>query len=351
MSGVPETLLARMPKVDLHCHLDGAVRVETVRDLAKAQGIRLPSEDLDVLKRHVQVSTDCRSLTEFLSAFEFFYPMLRSPAAMERIAYELCEDCARDNIRYVEMRFAPLLQATPQFPMPEVVRAALRGLEKGTKQFGVRGGLILCFLRGASMESARETLNVAKEFFGRGVVGIDLAGDEVRYRDDLAYAPLFQEAHEAGIPITLHAGEADGPHRIRDAVTRCHARRIGHGVHLIEDEALLDQVARTGIVLEVCLTSNVQTQAVSDYESHPVREFLRRGAAVTLNTDDRGVSAITLTHEFNIAAGRLGLRLGDLVKIVMAGVDAAFLPDAGKRALRADIKFELETLVKAQVAK
>lgn len=325
------------------------MRPSTILDLARELKMKLPARNVEELKGYVQVKPTCRSLTEFLSAFDFFYPMLRTPAAVERIAYERCEDCARENIRYAELRFAPILQTAEGFNMEEVVRAALRGARQGQRAFGVRVGLILCFLRGTPFSVSQETIRLAIKFRDRGVAGVDLAGDELRYPQDTLYRAAFRQAVEARVPITMHAGESGGPERIRVALDYCWARRIGHGTHLFQDPELMERARREGIPLEVCVTSNVQTQVASDYEHHPVLDYHRRGLVVTLNTDDPAVSGIDLTHEYEMAVSRLRFTLADLIRVVMNGVDAAFLPDQDRRELRRRMKREFEMLLKENV--
>jgi adenosine deaminase len=321
--------LRRLPKVDLHLHLDGAARPETLMDLMRACGARLPTEDPAEFRPYVQVPRGCRSLADFLKAFEFFYPFLKSPEAVERLAYELCEDCARENVLWFEARFAPALQARQGFSQEHVLKAALKGLERGNKAFGVSGTAILCLYRSITEEENGETLRLAESYLGRGAAGIDLAGDEARYPVGL-YAKFFRRAAERGVPITCHAGEAAGPKSIQDALD-LGARRIGHGVRLQEDDALLARVRGEGIPLEVCITSNVQTQAVKGFAAHPARRYLEQGLRVTLNTDDPGVSGIQMTHEHEVAMQELGFTWEDLGRAVLNGAESLFRPEAERK--------------------
>lgn len=328
----------QLPKVDLHCHLDGSVRAATLYELGKKSGRKLPTDNLNEFKKYVSVPSDCRSLTDFLRAFEFFYDFLKSPEAVERIAYELCEDAARENIIYLEVRFAPVLQATENFPPEEVVRMALRGLAQGEKDFKIKTRAIICLYRSLPDELNETMLAVAKKFRSRGIVGIDLAGDESHYETKL-YEKFFLQARKYGFPITCHAGEAAGPESIYQAL-RLGARRIGHGVAAIKDEELLKILRREGIFLEVCLTSNVQTQVVKGYPQHPLPEFVRRQLLVTLNTDDRGVSDIDLTNEFELATKYFAFSRSVLVGFVANAVEGAFLDESEKRQLRLWLKQE-----------
>lgn len=331
----------QLPKIDLHCHLDGSVRAETLYELGKKSGRKLP-DDFNEFKKYVSVPPDCRSLSDFLKAFEFFYDFLKSPEAVERIAYELCEDAAKENIMYLEVRFAPVLQGTKNFPPEEVVRVALRGLIAGERDFKIKARALICLYRSLSDELNTITLEVAKKFFGRGVVGIDLAGDESRYPTEL-YEKFFLQAKKYGLPITCHAGEAAGPESIRQAI-KLGAKRIGHGVRAIQDEELLKILRDEGIVLEVCLTSNVQTRVVNDFSEHPLPEFVRRNLLVTLNTDDRGVSDIDLTNEFEQARKYFGFSPETLKTFVANAIVGAFLDESEKQQLQREWKMEIKRL-------
>lgn len=335
-------ILRKLPKVDLHCHLDGSVRVETIRDLAKSSGNSLPTEDLDDLKKYIQVPPDCKSLSEFLKCFDFYYEFLKSPEAMERIAYELCEDVSKENVRYMEVRFAPALQATDKFSIEDVVKNVLTGLEEGGKKFSVRSGAILCVYRSLSNGQNSKTVEIAEKFFGKGVVGIDLAGDEVKYPVE-QYREAFQFARARKIPITCHAGEAAGPESVRNAL-RLGATRIGHGVRVTEDPKLYQEVIDRQVPFEVCVTSNLQTQVVQELHQHPLTQFYKDGLYVTLNTDDRGVSGIDLTHEYGIVHQQLGFSLEDCVKIIRNGINALFLDESEKSKLRRQIEKDMEKL-------
>lgn len=330
----------KIPKVELHRHLDGSVRVETLRDAALSHGFKLPTTDLKELKKLVQVGPDCFSLTEFLKAFEFFYNFLKYPDVVERIAFENCEDAKNENIEYVELRFAPPLQATSSFTEEEVVKCAIRGINEGMKKFGVKAGLILCVYRSLSEEQNWTTTKLAEKYFGEGIVGVDLAGDESRYSVDL-YKKFFNYINDAKIPITCHAGEAAGAESIKNAIN-LGAKRIGHGTRLYEDKDLMKKVRDLGIPLEICLTSNKQTQVVRSLEEHPFKQYYDFGIKVTLNTDDPSVSGIDINHELALAGKLFGLTIVDLEKIILNGVDASFLPENEKKVLYNRIKSEIE---------
>lgn len=326
--------LQALAKIDLHLHLDGALRVATARDLAHAGKHPLPTEDLAELAKYVRVQPACRSLPDFLKVFDFFMPLLRNPAAIERLARELCEDCARDNVVYFETRFAPHLVATPSFSPRDAVAAALRGLEQGGRAHGVDARLILCCCRHLPQHSLA-VAELAGEFRDRGVVGIDLACDE---RQPAAmHQPAFAHARRHGVHRTVHAGEAGPPALIREALDLLHAERIGHAVALQHDAELYQRVKDEGISLELNLTSNVQTCSVADISEHPCPRYFRDGLNVTLNTDDPGISGITLSDDFTLAATTFGFTRADARKLVANAVSASFLDDSERRALRRTI--------------
>lgn len=337
MSGLTEDRLRRLPKIDLHLHLDGAVRPQTILELGRAHGISLPADTVEGLTPHVRVPPDCRSLARFLKTFDVWYPVLRFPDAMTRIAREVCEDAARDNVVYFETRFCPLLQEAPGFPIEAVIESVLEGLRQGMDATGLRAQAILCCYRSMSGESSVRTAKLALAYRDRGVCGIDLAGDE-RSHPIAPHAEAFSIARRANLPITIHAGEDGGPAGVREAVEIHGARRIGHGTKSALDPPLLDLLARRGVALEVCLTSNVQTGAVARIADHPLPMFLDRGVPATLNTDDPAVSGITLTHEYRLAVEELGFELPDLERLARNAARAAFLPESERRRLEARIR-------------
>ncbi len=327
----------QLPKIDLHLHLDGAIRVATIAELGEELGIRLPTYDPKKLATFVQVSRDCRSLSDFLKRFDVFYPILPFAKTQERIAYELCEDCARDNVVYFEARFAPALCTGPQFAMEDAVLAALEGFRRGQRDFGVRCGVILCCYRSVSLQENIEVVKLAHKYREHGVVGIDLAGDETHF-PATPHAEAFTLARRLEIPITIHAGEGGDPDHIREAVFTHSATRIGHGVSLQNDPELLKAVRDRGTVFEICLTSNLQTCTVPSAQSHPFRKFLDEKLRLTLNTDDPAISNITLTHEFELAAREFHLKPDEVRCLSLNAAEAIF----GDRSFRQHLleKFE-----------
>ena len=346
-------LLLKMPKTDIHCHLDGSLRPKTALDLARELKVKLPADSVEELTPFVQVAPTCGSLKEFLDVFELLYPLLRSEKAVERVAYELIEDCAKENIRHVEVRFAPVLQETAAFSTDHVVEAVLRGLRRGLRDFGTTSSAIVCMLRPHSPEENRRAFETLKKFFRKdakpeepAVVGMDLAGDEARY-PTMDFAAFYEEANALGINTTCHAGETEGTKNL-EAALALSVMRIGHGTHLMEDVKLMGEVVRRRIPLEVGITSNIRTKSVPDLESHPALSFYRAGVPITLNTDDRGIIGIDLTHEYEQAL-RLGFTLAEIARLSLESVDHLFLPKPEREKMRRRFDAEIKTVMAAAV--
>jgi adenosine deaminase len=325
-----------LPKIDLHLHLDGAVRTRTILELAKEQDIPLPSQTVRGLQKLVTVGPSCRSLRDFLDRFDLFLPVLKSPEAMERIAYELCEDQAKDGVCYFEARFAPLLQEGPHCTLERSVEAVLSGLRRGGRDFGVLWGLILCFLRPARVQSSMATVAAALKYRKQGVVGVDIAGDEAAPAGP--HAPAFRIARRHNLGITVHAGEAGPVENIREAVEKLGAQRIGHGSRLMDDPRLMDRCIKKGIAIEVCLTSNLQTRSVPSIERHPFEAMRWAGVRVTLNTDDPAISRITLSKEYALAARAFGLNRSDFAMLLEHSCDASFAAPSVKKKILSKIR-------------
>lgn len=335
MTAPTRAAIAALPKVELHCHVDGAARPATLLDLAASAGIALPAGDVEGLRPHVTAGPRCRSLRDFLGVFETFYPVLSVPGALRRVARELVEDAAADGVVHLEARLCPALQAGPRQSAEAVLDDALAGLAEGAAASGLTWGAIVCCYRPLPVAVNETLVDLALAHRDRGVVGMDLAGPE-----DLPGAPFaaaLARARAGGLPLTIHAGEAAGPESVAEAVDLLGARRIGHGVALGRDAALAERVRRAGVVIECCLTSNLQTGAVASLAEHPFPALRRAGHAVTLNTDDPAVSATTLTDELLLAARSFDLSLDDLRELQRTAARAAFASESQRRALLARI--------------
>jgi len=300
------------PKIDLHRHLDGNIRLQTILDLAEKNAIPLPANDPEGLCPHVTITTPHPGLVSFLEKFRWPMAVLATPADCLRVAYENVEDAKNERLDYVELRFSPWFMASAHRLDPAaVVEAVADGIVRGVKDFGVPVKLIGILSRTFGPEACFQELDALLAFREK-LVGLDLAGDEAGFPARL-FERHFRIARDAGLQITVHAGEAAGPESIREAIDILGATRIGHGVRAIDDPALMDELARRNIGIECCLTSNVQTSTVESYASHPLRTFLDQGLLATINTDDPGISNITLEHEFEIAAPLAGLSPDHLV--------------------------------------
>jgi len=336
-------LLRALPKTDLHVHLDGSLRPRTVRELAATVAESRKFADDDEVRQVCTVSPDCSSLEDYLRIFDITLPLLQTRAALERTACELAEDAHRENVRYLEVRYSPLLHTRAGLAPDDVVAAVQAGLDRAHHRYGVLAGQIVCGLRHIAATTSLELAKLAVRWKGRGVVGFDLAGAERDYpaKD---HREAFYRVRNANMGVTVHAGEAFGAPSIHQAVHYCGAHRIGHGTHLIEDRDLLAWVNDHRIAVEACLVSNVQTRAVPDLGSHPIAAFLDEGLRVTLNTDNRLVSATTVTDEYRQAVATFGLDRDDVLTLIVNGFKAAFLPLRAKIALIEKVLAEFRAL-------
>ena len=333
--------LRAWPKAELHVHMDGALRPQTMLDLARAQGVKLPADTAEGLARALDVS-GAQSLEQYLEKYTITLSVMQTAEALERIAYEFVVDAAAENLRYVEVRYSPLLHR-PALTLAQAIEAPLAGVRRAATETGTKVGLIMCGIRTMPPATSLELARAAVEYRGEGVVAFDLAGPE-RGHPAREHRSAFEHAAQHGLACTCHAGEGDGPHSIHDALHACGAQRIGHGTRLGEDPGLLEYVVEHKIPLEMCLTSNVHTHAVRSIAEHPFRTYLRQGVVVTLNTDGRLVDGISLTDEYFAAHAELGLTKEELMRVVLNTCESAFLPEYERVALVSRVQSELEKL-------
>ena len=326
---IPFNLLKQLPKTDLHVHLDGSLRVNTLIDLAKKQGVELPTFDPQELEKMVMSGKNCHNLAEYLQGFDITLSVMQEPEALYRIAYELAEDAAEENVWYMEVRYSPILHTRKGLKLTTIVDAVIEGLQEAEKKFNIKTGVIICGMRNINPETSLMLAELSVAYKNKGVVGFDLAGQEENYpaKD---HRDAFFIIRNNNINTTAHAGEAFGPESIHQALHYCGAHRIGHGTRLYEDGDLLNYVNDHRIPLEVCLTSNVQTGAASSYQTHPLRFYYDYGLRVTINTDNRLVSDTSVTKELYLAAKYLNLTLDDIKSIIIDGFKSAFLPNRAK---------------------
>ena len=342
MPVISRELLRALPKAELHCHLDGSVRPETMLELAREYGQSMPVDDPDALREHMVVK-DAHNLEEYLERFAITLSVMQRGEALERIAYELAADAARDGVRYLEVRYAPVLNIREGLSLDEAVEAAARGLERAQRENDVVARIIVCGLRHLEPEVSLRLAKLAVAHRERGVVGFDLAGGE-RGHPASAHAEAFAYARQHDLAVTVHAGEGDGAESVRQAVHLCGAHRLGHATRLIEDESLTSYVNDRRIALEVCLTSNVQTHATESFDAHPVRQYYDRGMNVVLNTDNRLMSGTTLTDEYLLAAQHHGFTFDELSRIAVNGFASAFIPWEERVALLKRAQVEIDRL-------
>lgn len=317
--------IARLPKFDLHVHLDGSLRPETVAEFAEEPpvGKRFPSS-LNV-QRAVVPPQRC-SLETYLRAFKITVALLQTQATLERAAYELCEDAAKENVIYLEIRFAPLLHLREGLTPARVVEAVLSGMNRAKKTYSIRTGLILCAMKQESPEKALEVARLAAQYVDRGVVAIDLAGPERNFPPS-RHRQAIEIAREADLHVTIHAGEGCCPEQIKEAID-LGADRIGHGVYLYQDKKTECRVAELGIPLEICPTSNLQISGIMNtYADHPLKRYLDRGIRVTLNTDNRLMSQTNSTNELEQVINAFALAPHNVKQVLNNSARAAFVPE------------------------
>ena len=329
---IDRELIEALPKTDLHCHLDGSLRIETMLELAEQYGVQLPADDAEGLTRALRLGATHEDLTSYLEAFDWTCKVLQTREALQRVAFEVAEDAAAENVAYLELRYSPILHTSQGLRMDQVVQAVLDGLTEAERRYDIVTGVIICGIRNISPETSLQLAELAVAFKNRGVVGFDLAGAEEDYpaKD---HKEAFYLILNNNINCTLHAGEAYGPESIAQAIHYCGAHRLGHGVRLREDGDLLNYVNDHRIPIEICISSNIQTGSVKKLERHPFRFYLDLGLRVTLNTDNRLVTATTVTDEYLLAAKRFGLTVEELRWVMVNGFKSAFLPFRDKKML------------------
>lgn len=336
--------IQKLPKTDLHVHLDGSLRLSTILELAEKQRVELPAPDEDGLKRAMNLGKDCGSLVEYLKAFDVTLRVLQTADSLTRAAYELAEDAARENVRYMEVRYAPMLHTRRGLKLTAVVEAVLEGLRAAQDKYGIESNVIICGIRNVSTESSLEMAELAVAYKNRGVVGFDLAGAEYDHPAK-HHRVAFQLVRDNNVNVTIHAGEAYGPESIHQAIHVCGAHRIGHGCRLREDGDLLHYVNDHRIALECCPSSNVQTGAIRDIATHPIKLYKNLGLRVTVNTDNRLVTDTTVSKELLLCHDVLGFTLSDLKQVILSGFKSAFLPFHVKQQYLRRVSEELKAFV------
>ena len=334
-------IIRRLPKTDIHCHLDGCLRPRTMLELADEQGIRLPTRDLPRLTRLLEAGKRTRNLGDYLKIFDLTLSVMQTKEALYRVAYELAEDAAGENVRHLEVRYSPILHRAKKLPFPDIVEPVIAGLRDAGARNAMTTGVIICGIRSMSPRTSLELAELAVAYKGRGVLAFDLAGQEKDYPAK-AHRAAFQLVLENNVNSTVHAGEAFGPASIAQALHHCGAHRIGHGTRLREDVDLMRYVNDHRIPLEVCLSSNVQTRTVKTLPEHPFGFYFRQGLRVTVNTDSRLISATTVSQEIALAARAFRLGPYEIKRILINGFKSAFLPYAQKARRLREVNLEID---------
>lgn len=327
----------KLPKIELHCHLDGSVRPSTIIELANIKNIDIPSKNIEEIKNMMVAPKDCKSLDEYLKRFELPGLIMQDEDSLERIAFELMEDASKENIVYIEIRFAPLLHINKGLNTKEVIESVLKGIKKAESMYDIKGNLILSCMRTMSVESSYDVIEAGKEYLNNGVVAIDLCSSE-----NEQFCEKFEEpialARSYGYRVTIHAGETGIGENVYDAITLLKAERIGHGVFIKNCERAYNLVKENNVTLEMCPTSNLQTKAIKNIENYPLNNFHKDGIKVSLNTDNRTVSDIDLTNEYNIIFNNFEMSEDDYKTIYLNSVEASFADENIKNKLRNYIK-------------
>ena len=310
--------IMKLPKVELHCHLDGSLSREFVE---KRLGRQVGKEELSV-------SNDCTSLAEYLEKFDLPGQCLQDEEGLEEAGYDVLRSMKQENVIYSEIRFAPLLSETDDMNCNKVIEAVLRGLERGKKEFGIDFGLIVCAMRHHSEEMNWRMIRTAREYLGSGVCAADLAGAEALYPMS-EFMDIFTETKKMGMPFTLHAGECGNPQNVIDSIN-VGAGRIGHGIAMRGNQEIRKMVKKAGIGIEMCPISNLQTKSVNSMAEYPMREFLDAGLKVSVNTDNRTVSNTSLTKELEFIQKNYGIRDEEILQMMKNAIDTAFADDSIK---------------------
>lgn len=333
--------IRRLPKAELHCHLDGSLRPSTVLELAEEQGVKLPTTHLGQLTRLLEAGKRTRSLGDYLKIFDYTLAVMQHKDALYRTAFELVEDCAAENVRHLEVRYSPILHRKKRLSFQDIVDPVIAGLRDAGVKYNMSTGVIICGIRSMAPKVSMALAELAVAYKGRGVLAFDLAGQEKDYPAK-AHRAAFQLILKNNVNSTVHGGEAFGAQSIAQALHYCGAHRIGHGTRLREDPDLLRYVRDHRVPLEMCLSSNIQTRAVRTLNEHPCGDYFRQGLRVTLNTDNRLMSATTASEELALAARAFRFSPYEVKRIILNGFKSAFMPYPQKARMLREVNLEID---------
>ena len=334
-------IINKLPKAELHCHLDGSLRIKTILELAKIQGVQLPSKNEYDLLKILSIGPSDKSLEDYIKKFDITLSVLQTPESLERAAYELAIDCHKDGVRYLEVRYSPILHTKRGMQLSETVDSVKKGLAQAFDECEILTGIIICGIRHISPDHSLELANLSVQYKNKGVIGFDLAGAEENFPAK-KHKEAFYLILNNNINTTVHAGEVFGPKSIHQAIHVCGAHRIGHGTRACEDMDLLNYINDHRIPLEICLTSNINTKSVSTISKHPFKQYMNEKIRVTLNTDNRLISNTTLTNEYKIAINNFNLNENEIRTIIINGFKSTFQSHNKRRKLIRKIVDELE---------
>ena len=331
-----------LPKVELHRHLEGSLRLDTMVEITREHGITIPADVLR-LSTLVQIQEEDKfTFQNFLSKFNTLRLFYRSPDVIHRITREAVEDAARDNVKYMELRFTPVaLSRAERFPLHDVINWVVASSKEAADRYNINVKLIASVNRHESPEIAEQVAWLAADHMSDGIVALDLAGNEAEFPSQPFYG-IFKEARQAGLHLTIHAGEWGPAQHIKEAIENLGAERIGHGVRVLEDEKITALARERGTAFEVCITSNYQSGVVGTLEEHPLMKMFENGINVTINTDDPSISRITLSHEYYNACDTLQMPQFTLKERIVAAAQAGFLPNDEKEKLVSKLKQDLK---------
>lgn len=326
--------LTRLPKIDLHCHLDGSIPEATLRRLCRRHGIEIPAEKQEFLQM-IQVQENCKSLKQYLDAFELPLCCLQKEEDFFEAAREIVSAASKERVRYLELRFAPLLSESTVLSAELMIEAVLAGIRTAEKEYPISGNLILCAMRHFSEEQNFRTLKLAKKYQEKGVCALDLAGDESAYPNEL-FADLFQQARKEDLRFTIHSGECGRVQNIRLAA-EWGAERIGHGIAMQGNVQFQSWIAEKGVTIELCPKSNLQTGAVKDIYSYPLKEFMENGIKVSVNTDNRTVTGTSVSQELLLLNRHFGLTEQTAKYLMRQSAASSFAEEAVKKMLMQEL--------------
>jgi len=308
-----------MPKIDLHCHLDGSFSLDYIKAYS---GLNLTD---DVLISKLQAPKDCDSLTTYLTCFDIPISCIQTKKGITHGVLDLIREASQEGVYYIEIRFAPSCSINSSLNYKDVYEAALEGCKKGLALYNVHSNIILCAMRHHSMDMNLEVIHTAMDYLGYGICALDLAGDESAFANS-CFVELFEEAKRLGMPFTIHSGECGSVDNIKTAMD-LGAKRVGHGIALYKDPYLVKECKKQGLGLELCPTSNFQTKASSNYKDYPLKYFLENGLLATVNTDNRTVSNTNMTKELAFVVNQLGIEEKDLLTLYKNSIEISFASD------------------------